>query len=152
MRILCVIFIALTASLGKAQLWPEVQALFKGNMGFSNDGSSLVSILRSDLQIQSSSGMLIPPEMGLESYAIFSGNPKACQVSGEICMIQTEINPVLDDLLAGGMEVESLGGRLSGEQPSVYFLRFRGGVLSGKVAATLRRALDELGKDRFTSE
>jgi hypothetical protein len=118
----------------------------------ANHHAFKITAYRADLQIQNASGMLIPPEMGLSSNLAFTGAEAECVVTGELCLVKAEIDPVIDDLRSGGIVLLSLGSRMAGEQPSVYFLQFTGKDRADMLAQTLRRALDELGKDRLISE
>lgn len=104
--------------------------------------------LRTDLQVQNHAGMLISPEMGLETKVRFSGDA----LEGELCLLRDEIDPVIDRLRGSGMEVVGLSNRLAGESPGVYFLQFRGSGTAVSLANGLKSALDELGVQRLVNE
>ena len=56
----------------------------------------------------------------------FMGTPDNATVIGDICMIRDEIDPVIDTLRSGGIEVVALHNHMAGETPAVYFLHFQG--------------------------
>lgn len=131
--------------------WREAAAVFGAHGKAGADGKYAVNYLRTDLQVQNASGMLLPPEMGLSSTATFTANAEGVAVDGEICATQPEIGPVIDDLRAAGIEIEALGNRFAGEQPAVYFIRFHGQGALGKLVQAIKVSIDELGKDRLIS-
>lgn len=131
--------------------WQPVAAAF-GQPGEIKDSAYVESFYRSDLQVQNASGMLIPPEMGLVSYASFTGPPEASQVQGQACLASFEVDPMIDRLRAAGVEITSLSNRLTGEQPAVYFLKFRAEGEAGRLAKAIKSAFDEMGKERPISE
>lgn len=146
MRAITLLLLFLAASaLAQTDPWSKVAA------DLSSTGVCRIRLQRSDLQIQNAAGMLLPPEMGLTSEVLFQGSVEAT-VTGDICLVRQEVDDVIDDLRAGGIEIVSLGNRFSGEQPNVYFLHFQGrGGLSTLLPAS-KKAFLELGKDRLVSE
>lgn len=99
--------------------------------------------LRTDLQVQNSQGMLFPPELGLESTVVANTG-----LRGELCATKDELGPVVDALRAGGVSVRSISVRYVTD-PSLYFVQFTGPQTA---ASAVRRALDELGRDRMIGE
>ncbi|HTQ10175.1 MAG TPA: DUF1259 domain-containing protein [Fimbriimonadaceae bacterium] len=151
----CVSFTFIFASLASAATqsnpWAAVVKTF-GVRARVVEGGCVVTAYRTDLQVQNAAGMVMAPQMGLLSTIRFSGPEPQCAAEGEICAIQQEIDPVVDDLRIGGLDVEWLSNRFAGETPGLYFIRFRGQGDEVKLVLTIKRALEELGKDRFVSE
>jgi|GEM_PF-4731309 len=146
------IIFAVLLGTAQASPWRGVLKTLGSGAHLTENGLCRVLALRTDLQVQNASGMLMAPQMGLASWAVFSGSSRNCSADGEICAIQQEIDPVIDDLRVGGIDVLGLGNRFAGEQPSLYFVRFAGQGEADKLAATIKEALGELGKDRFVSD
>src|SRR4051794_32221725 len=88
--------------------WTGVAKAFGREGELSKDGTYKITVLRTDAQIQNSGGMLVPPEMGLNSYVAFIGTPEAATIVGDTCMVANEIDPVIDALRSGGIEVVAL--------------------------------------------
>lgn len=153
MRVLQLLLLTGVAALGMAQTyaWRQAATVFGAHGKSGEDGKYRVEYLRTDLQVQNASGMLLPPEMGLSTTATFATNSAGVAVEGEICATQPEIGPVIDDLRAAGIEIEALGNRFAGEQPAVYFIRFHGQGALGKLVQAIKVSLAELGKDRLIS-
>lgn len=153
MRYLTVFLAIAVATVCLAQNpWQGVGKILGHEGDLAKDGSYKITIYRSDLQVQNAGGMLLPPEIGLYSYAAFMGTPSESTVVGDTCMIRDEINPVIDDLRAGGIEVVALHNHLAGETPALYFLHFQGHGPTEKLAQTVKNAFGELGKQRLTNE
>jgi hypothetical protein len=147
-RIATALLLAMAAAcLAQTNPWMSVAKIFGREGELNKDGSYKITIYRSDLQIQNSFGMLMPPEIGLYSYAAFLGSPDKATVVGDTCMIRDEIDPVVDALRAGGIEVVALHNHMAGESPAIYFLHFQGRGTAEKLAGTVKRAFDELTKD-----
>src|ERR1044072_1729929 len=142
MRAWLTVGLMLVACLGFAQTdpWRPVESLFGVKGERAKDGSTYkVTFLRTDAQIQNSMGMLIPPEMGLNSYAAFIGKPDNATVVGDTCMLRDEIDHVIDALRAGGIEIVALHNHMAGETPALYFLHFQGHGQAEKLAATIKK-------------
>jgi hypothetical protein len=140
------------AAIAQSHSWSKLVEVL-GNAGEPLQGGCLRFVsFRTELQIQNSAGMLIPPEMGLCSSIVFRGTDSDATVSGEMCVLRHEIDNVLDILLTTGIEVVALGSRLSGEQPTAYFLSFEGKGEAVHLASAFKKALGELGKERMINE
>ena len=67
-------------------------------------------------------------------------------VMGDTVMLGSEVNPVIDALRAGGIEVVALHNHMLGEQPQIMFMHYQGEGDADALARTVRRAIDQLGK------
>lgn len=99
--------------------------------------------MRTDLQVQNSQGMLFPPELGLDSTVNVGAT-----LDGELCATKDELGPVVNALRAGGLSVRSISVRYVTD-PSLYFIEFTG---AKSTAPAIRRALEELGRDRLINQ
>ena len=142
----------LFASLSLAQT-AEVPKYFQdaaatiGKKGaFNADGSFRINVARSDLKFTTDSGMVIPPDMGLSTYAAFSGTGDSALMVGDFAMIQPEINAVIDALRAGGVEIVALHNHMTTENPRLFYMHFQGRGPLASLAKTFRTALNILGQ------
>lgn len=87
--------------------------------------------------------MLFPPELGLGSTVNVGAD-----LTGDLCATKDELGPVVDALRAGGLSVRSISVRYVTD-PSLYFIEFSG---AKSAAPAVRRALDELGRDRLINQ
>jgi len=88
----------------------------------TKEGIFKVTNPRNDVSI-SVDGFVMPPFMGLTSWAAFSdeGNSKA-MVMGDLVLFQDEVNPVMSALLANGLQVTALHNHFFYDDPKVFFM------------------------------
>jgi hypothetical protein len=125
--------------------WKPIEEALGHEGVLSSDGSFKVTLLREDVEIRDRRGIPIPPGMGLNSYAAFAGTPEAATVVGDTCSLAHEVNPVIDALRAGGIEVVALHNHMLAEEPRLLFLHFQGRGRALDLARVVRRAWDRLG-------
>jgi hypothetical protein len=106
---------------------------------------------RSDQRIMAM-GAEMTPNIGLNSWASFAGEPNAAHVAGDIAMLEPEVNQVIRALRGNNLEVVALHHHMLGDNPRIIFLHYYGRGAVAKLAVGFRAALDELGKkhDRMT--
>jgi hypothetical protein len=80
------------------------------------------------------------------TYAAFAGTPGAATVFGDTCMLGSEVNPVLDVLRSGGIEIVAIHNHMLGGEPNFIFLHFQARGEATGIARTIRRAWDEMKK------
>jgi len=90
-------------------------------------------------------GMEIPPSMGVATAINFqpTGNGRAA-VTGDFIMIASEVNAVIRALRSGGIAVTALHSHMLDETPRLFLMHFWANDDAGKLATTLRRALDAM--------
>ncbi|HEY3112370.1 MAG TPA: DUF1259 domain-containing protein [Gemmatimonadaceae bacterium] len=98
-------------------------------------------------------GDVVPPSMGVSTAINFqpTGNGRAA-ITGDFVMRGSEVNRVIPILRAGQITITALHSHMLGEEPRLYFMHFWANDDAGRLATTLRRALDQLKqkKGRFT--
>jgi Domain of Unknown Function (DUF1259) len=146
-------FSLLTAAVLSAPAQTQPPAFFEsaakviGKSGTLNaDGSFRINIARTDVTFTTASGMMIPADLGLATYAAFSGTESNALVVGDVAMLAPEIQPVIDALRAGGINLVALHNHMTSEEPRLFFMHYIGrGSVSG-LAQTLGTAFKLLGK------
>jgi hypothetical protein len=96
--------------------------------------------------------MPIPAALGLNSYAAFTGSPEKATVVGDTCMLAHEVNPVIDALRAGAIEVVAIHNHMLADEPRLVFLHFQGHGEAKALATTVRHAWDLLEKPKPAEE
>jgi hypothetical protein len=110
----------------------EAEAVFK------------VTSPRTDTRV-SVDGWVMPPFMGLTSWASFHSTPAGkTMVMGDLVLFQDEVNPVLSALLESGLEVTALHNHFFFDEPKVYFMHIGGEGTTDQVAKAVRAALDKV--------
>ena len=86
-------------------------------------------------------GEVVPPSMGVSTAINFqpTGNGR-----GDFVVLEREVNRVIPILRAGQIAVTALHSHMIGEEPRLYFMHFWANDDAGRLATTLRRALDQL--------
>jgi hypothetical protein len=110
------------------------------------DGTYRIDVPRTSPQLKNEFGFPVPPSMVL-TYAAFAGTLADATVFGDTCALGEEINPVLDALRAGKIEVVAIHNHMLGGSPNFVFLHFQGRGDAAELARTIRRAWDEMGKE-----
>jgi len=112
------------------------------------EGVFKVTSPRADTRV-SVDGWTMPPFMGLTSWAGFqAGQGGKSMVMGDLVLLQDEVNPVLGELLASGLEVTALHNHFFFDDPKVYFMHVGGEAPAEQLARGVRRALDKVKEIR----
>ncbi|WNQ08815.1 DUF1259 domain-containing protein [Paenibacillus aurantius] len=101
---------------------------------------------RKNLQV-SLMGVPVSPELielGFE--ANFEKKDSQTVVTGEFALLGEEVNPVVDALRKGGIEITAIHNHLIGEQPRILYLHFQGIGDQMALAKTVRQAIDAVRK------
>ncbi|MGH9804387.1 MAG: DUF1259 domain-containing protein [Candidatus Acidiferrales bacterium] len=128
--------------------WERVAEVLGKKGDLSADGVYKVTFPRNELHV-TMHGAPVPVGMGLASWAAFMRLPEGkAMVMGDTVMLASEVNPVIDELRKGGIEIVALHNHMLGEQPQVMFMHYQGVGEPEALARIIRRALDQLGKDQ----
>lgn len=95
---------------------------------------------RSDLHV-TINGVAIKPGLALGSWAAFSGTNDSATVMGDLVLLQSEVNPVMEKLRASGFQIMALHNHLLGETPHVLYMHYMGHGPAVELATSLRSAL-----------
>ncbi len=149
------ILLGLAASLASARTsaadaadWTPVGKALGADGELAKDGTYKVTVLRTDVTVKNGLGFPVPAGLGLNSYAAFAGTPASATVVGDTCLLEDEVNPAIDALRAGKIEVVALHNHMLGGDPAIYFMHFQGRGEATALAKTIRQAWDELGKSK----
>jgi len=111
------------------------------------EGVFKVSVPRSDLKV-SAAGVKLTPPMGLTSWAAFQQVGDQTMVMGDMVMLEDQVNPVMSEALAHGLEVTALHNHFFWDAPKVMFMHIGGmgseetlagavGTVFAKIKATI---------------
>jgi hypothetical protein len=112
-----------------------------------NGGVYQVSVPRAETIREGS--MEVPASMGLATAINFqpTGGGKAA-ITGDYVMLGSEVNPVIRELRAHGIELVSLHNHAIGEEPRLFFGHFWANADAVTLARGLRAALDRTNSRR----
>jgi hypothetical protein len=126
--------------------WEAVGKILRVPGKLLPDGTYRIDVPRASPQLRNEFGFPVPPSMVL-TYAAFAGTPSDATVVGDTCMLGEEVNPVIDALRAGKLEVVAIHNHMLGGTPSFIFLHFQGRGDAQDLARTIREAWDEMEKE-----
>lgn len=99
-----------------------------------------VGFPRTDLQVVVQ-GVSLKPGLALGSWAAFSGTDENATVMGDLVLLDSEVNPIMEKLRSAGFEITALHNHLLGETPNVMYMHYMGRGAAAQLAETLRAAL-----------
>lgn len=108
---------------------------------------------RSDLRV-TLNGVDIEPGLALGAWMAFKETDSGAMLTGDLVLTEEEVNPVMERLLEGGVEVTALHKHLIGAQPTPMYMHVGGEGDPAVMASTIRAALEltETPLDRTSSE
>jgi len=101
-----------------------------------------VGLGRSDLKV-TLDGVQIKPPLALGSYLAFQKRGSDGMVMGDLVLTHEEVNPVMQKLVEGGIEITALHNHLLRSSPATMYMHFLGHGDPAKLAGVLRTALSE---------
>lgn len=116
-----------------------------GAKGEMSKGVYKYTIGRPDVQL-TEDGVPVSAFMGFNTWAAWQGTPDKAAVCGDFTMLENEVQPVIRALIEGGIEVVAVHNHMVEESPKIFFLHYWGTGPAGKLAGTLRVALNQTHK------
>src|SRR5712691_5683806 len=97
---------------------------------------------RADLHV-TIGGVPVEPGLALGAWAGFkkTGTGDEAVTMGDLVLLESEVDPVLGELQAGGFEILAIHNHLLGETPHVIYVHFHGHGDPAALAKTLKAAL-----------
>ena len=145
-RIVVGLFVSLLiiAEPGFAQVpaasWIAVDQALGRSGTTQSDGVRRYGFPRSDLQVQLD-GVTIKPALALGGWLAFQPMGTSSVVMGDLVLTPEEVNPVMSELLKGGIHVTAVHNHLLRSAPQTIYMHVRGQGDPAALAATLRGAL-----------
>lgn len=115
-----------------------------GHEGEMSRGVYKVTIGHPDVSA-TARGVPLTSFTGFNTWAAFQGTPETAAVAGDFAMLADEVAPVIESLVASGIEVVSIHQHMVHEEPRIFFLHYWGRGPAGDLARGLRAALDRTG-------
>lgn len=109
-----------------------------GEKGQTNNGMFKVVIGTT----ASMHGVKVGNEMGVNTWAAFAGSDDEAVVDGDFAMHESELQPVLKAMRAGGINIVAIHQHMTGEEPRILFLHFWGKGKAADLAQSVKKTLD----------
>ncbi|RHW41691.1 DUF1259 domain-containing protein [Neobacillus notoginsengisoli] len=90
------------------------------------DGVCKVRIVRKNLDVMHMGKKVSQEMMDLAFDLAFEKVDEQMKVMGEMALLQNEVNPVLDELRKGGLEITAIHNHWLNEKPRIIYLHFQG--------------------------
>jgi hypothetical protein len=97
---------------------------------------------RSDLSV-TLDGVTIKPALALGGWVAFKPMHGGVMAMGDLVLLETEINPVMAKMIAGGLEITAVHNHLLRASPATFYMHIAGHGDPAKIAATIHDALAE---------
>jgi len=110
-----------------------------GVKGQAKDGMFKATMGR---QTSAACGCPVGKTMGVNTWSAFAGTSDNALVDGDFAVADSELQPVLKSLRAGGVNVVAIHHHMTGETPRILFLHYWGRGKAEDLAGTIRKALD----------
>lgn len=126
-----------------AEGWQQKISSGLGRAGADMPGGIYrVGLPRTDLKV-TLDGVAIKPAFALGSWLAFreSGHGDTVMVMGDLVLTADEVNPVMERLVEGGVEITALHNHLLRNSPTTMYMHVSGHGDPTGLAATLREAL-----------
>jgi hypothetical protein len=108
------------------------------------DGVHRFGLPRSDLHVMVD-GIAIKPAFALGSWFAFEPMGDNAMVMGDMVLTQTELNPVMTQLVQGGIQITAIHNHLLRAEPMTLYMHIEGHGNALRLAETLRAALNLTG-------
>jgi hypothetical protein len=95
---------------------------------------------RTDLTV-TLDGVTIKPALALGGWVAFKPAHGGAMVMGDLVLLETEINPVMQKLIEGGLEITAVHNHLLRANPATFYMHVGGHGDPARMAAVIRDAL-----------
>ncbi len=120
--------------------WPAVDRALGRSGTTQPDGVRRYAFPRSDLKV-TLDGVAVKPALALGSWLAFMPAGDQAMVMGDLVLTHEEVNPVMSQLLVGGLTITALHNHLLRSAPATMYMHVEGHGDPAKLAAALRSAL-----------
>lgn len=91
---------------------------------------------------------MLPPFMGLTSYAAFMPTAGGTMVMGDTVLLEDEVNPAMSAALDAGLEVTALHNHFFYDRPHIYFMHIGGMGDTARLARAVKAVYDRVAQVR----
>lgn len=140
--LLTVLLLCFTLNLVFSQTkdWSQVQKIF-GKKGVQQGNTLRINLPRTDLKVKIHN-MAIDPYMALGGYVSFTPMHDHTMMMCTMVLLQSEVEPVIEKLIANNIEITGLHNHLANETPRIMYLHCSAHGDAVKLAKGFKSALD----------
>jgi hypothetical protein len=111
------------------------------------EGVYKVTFPRDDVKVVVD-GWIMPPFMGLGTWAAFTATQSGAIVMGDTVLFEDEVNAAMSAALDNGLNVTALHNHFFFDRPKVYFMHIEGEGAADKLAGAIRKVYDSIKQTR----
>lgn len=123
------------------QDWSRIQKIFK-QKGIQQGNTIRINFARTDLK-EKINGITIDSNLALGGYVAFTPMQDHAMMMCTMVLLQKEVAPVIEKLIANNIEITGMHNHLCGEDPKIVFLHCTGHGNAVKLAKGFKSALDK---------
>ena len=112
------------ASPGQTENWSPIEKVFERKGAVQGDVFK-VTFPRTDLKVTVGE-VTIEPGLALTSWIAFKPMDNHVMMMGDLVLLESEVAPVMEKLVASGLEASALHNHLTNETPKIMYLHFGG--------------------------
>jgi hypothetical protein len=120
--------------------WQKVDDAFGRKAATVAGGVHRYGFPRSDLQV-TLDGVAIKPGLALGGWVAFKPMHNGVMVMGDLVLLETEINPVMAKMIAGGLDITAVHNHLLRASPATFYMHIGGMGDPVKLAKAIHDAL-----------
>lgn len=95
---------------------------------------------RSDLSV-TLDGVIMKPALALGGWIAFKPTHDGVMAVGDLVLLESEINPVMSKMIAGGLQITAVHNHLLRASPATFYMHIAGHGDPAKIATTIHDAL-----------
>lgn len=122
--------------------WQKVDDAFGRKAAVVSGDVHRYGFPRTDLNV-TLDGVTIKPALALGGWVAFKPMGSEAMVMGDLVLLETEINPVMQKMIENGMEITAVHNHLLRANPSTFYMHVGGHGDPVKLASAIRTALAE---------
>ena len=130
------------------QMPPEYDQALKmlGKQGDFKDNVLKINVPRNDLKVNID-GIVTPTPFGFGGWlAMTKGDGGMDVMTGDLVLVEDEVNPVMSALLDSGLEVTAVHNHFFFETPRIFYMHVHGHGKATDLAKMAKPAVDLIGK------
>src|SRR5581483_5595976 len=131
-----------TAANAQGALWQSVDQIFSRKPAVESGDVRRYAFPRTDLNV-TLDGVAIKPALALGGWVAFKEMRGQDMVMGDLVLLESEINPVMQKMIEGGLEITAVHNHLLRANPATFYMHIGGHGDPIKMASAIRTALAE---------
>jgi hypothetical protein len=131
-----------TAASAQSVYWQTVDQIFSRKPAFESGDVRRYAFPRTDLNV-TLDGVTVKPALALGGWVAFKEIRGQAMVMGDLVLLESEVNPVMQKMIEGGLEITAVHNHLLRANPATFYMHIGGHGDAINMATAIRLALME---------